>query len=801
MRLVLLVLILAGQSFAACFTVTASGSGTNSGADWNNAINGANLQTAVARGNVYYLAGGTYSHSTSSVIGYSFTTADSGTSTITIRAASSSDHCTDTGWSGGLAASSVNQVVMGCGAAGCTYNGTGYHIYISTDYWIFDGNGRTAIDSGYNMKVDDSWPNTFSNAIITDNNAHDITLQYIEFPGGGLDLGNVPDDNIGIASISCDVTGLIATLTLVGQRAHTYLYVGLWAAIAGVTNAGFNSAGTAANGTRIASFTSISDWTQSFTMSGQGYTCPASTSSSGGFLNGVQSGSANTFAFTNKAISGTVTTTGTAVHHTAGSNFLTSWPAGTPMLLWTGSGAFSSYNVIASVSGTADLTLQSAPAQGDGTYSYEVAFAKNDSFLNNYCHDITTCLSFERASNITITGNAFERTSSDATSFHAEIVADDGSSSVTIANNTFLDIEGTGAIVDLFRSGPLGLSSDWSIYGNVFAYSPGNPYHRTGIQNGLVSCINGVSCSNFHIYNNTAIGDATSGALTQALGWTSVNGVTGTVNTSGTAVAYVSGAKNFGALVGFGAGQPMLINGVQYTVASLTDATNLVLTTSAGTQTGVSSQIGAVIANNVVENNLAFNATQASGVWTNTLATTEDYNSYLQMATNAPSGPGAHDVIANAANPFVNLATNNFLLSAETSNLIGGLSLSPPYNVDPAGMTRGADGTWERGAYEFNSAASTPTFSAGIIIPQTVTISCSTGPTACYNFTGSPATNGTTGCTTGTLYSAPFTIAIPETIYAVCGGTGFTDSSVGTKTFVSPTALAIGPFASLWVSH
>jgi hypothetical protein len=37
------------------------------------------------------------------------------------------------------------------------------------------------------------------------------------------------------------------------------------------------------------------------------------------------------------------------------------------------------------------------------------------------------------------------------------------------------------------------------------------------------------------------------------------------------------------------------------------------------------------------------------------------------------------------------------------THLNDGASLSSPYNTDFAGNTRGADGTWERGAYEFNT--------------------------------------------------------------------------------------------------
>ncbi len=57
----------------------------------------------------------------------------------------------------------------------------------------------------------------------------------------------------------------------------------------------------------------------------------------------------------------------------------------------------------------------------------------------------------------------------------------------------------------------------------------------------------------------------------------------GTVNTSGTAVTYESGV-NFG---GLAAGQEIQINSVEYVISSVTSSTALVLTTSAGVQTGV----------------------------------------------------------------------------------------------------------------------------------------------------------------------------------------------------------------------
>jgi len=79
----------AKSAFAACHVVTPSGSGTRSGADWNNALAG--LPGTLTRGDIYYLADGTYS-------AYTFNTPLAGTTTIGIRKAQPGDHCTDTGW-------------------------------------------------------------------------------------------------------------------------------------------------------------------------------------------------------------------------------------------------------------------------------------------------------------------------------------------------------------------------------------------------------------------------------------------------------------------------------------------------------------------------------------------------------------------------------------------------------------------------------------------------------------------------------------------------------------------------------
>lgn len=67
---------------------------------------------------------------------------------------------------------------------------------------------------------------------------------------------------------------------------------------------------------------------------------------------------------------------------------------------------------------------------------------------------------------------------------------------------------------------------------------------------------------------------------------------------------------------------------------------------------------------------------------------------------------------------------------------------------------------------------------------QTVQLTAAHGGTTCWNTTGAPATNGSTGCATGTLYTAPIPVTSNGPIYAVAGGTGLSDSAVGSVAYI-----------------
>ncbi len=97
------------------------------------------------------------------------------------------------------------------------------------------------------------------------------------------------------------------------------------------------------------------------------------------------------------------------------------------------------------------------------------------------------------------------------------------------------------------------------------------------------------------------------------------------------------------------------------------------------------------------------------------------------------------------------------------------------------------------------AAAAAPTFSPGsgtYSASQNVTLSTtSSGAIICYNTTGSPATNGSTGCASGTLYAGPVTVSSSETLYAVAGGTGYSDSSVASSTYVIQPTVSTPTFS------
>jgi hypothetical protein len=111
---------------------------------------------------------------------------------------------------------------------------------------------------------------------------------------------------------------------------------------------------------------------------------------------------------------------------------------------------------------------------------------------------------------------------------------------------------------------------------------------------------------------------------------------------------------------------------------------------------------------NTAENNVVWNEPCAMG----SAITTHDYNSYLSCTDTAPTEAHGQTV---SLNPFVASSSNNFNLSTggtsncpSTTAVCSGLVLNTPYNVDPNGVTRGVNGVWDRGAFEYSGGPIPP---------------------------------------------------------------------------------------------
>ncbi|MCX6746941.1 MAG: hypothetical protein NTU63_02280, partial [Candidatus Pacearchaeota archaeon] len=97
---------------------------------------------------------------------------------------------------------------------------------------------------------------------------------------------------------------------------------------------------------------------------------------------------------------------------------------------------------------------------------------------------------------------------------------------------------------------------------------------------------------------------------------------------------------------------------------------------------------------NTVQNNLFYNSSGIIDVsGGNTI--NAGYNSYFSCYNVNLSQPGVQN---SSGNPFVNMGNGDFRLVSSTSP---GIMLGAPYNIDYGGNIRGADGVWDRGAYEF----------------------------------------------------------------------------------------------------
>ena len=264
-------LLFALPASAVCHVVTPAGAGLRDGSTWDNAFGG--LPATLVRGDVYYIATANYTG------GYRFNTPESGTTVITIKKATPTDHCTETGW----------QASFGVGQAVWDISNGGTFQFTDNGYWVFDGQYRSGLKSGHGFKI--NWGTKglgTSNTLYAVNvvgcasgppctpQLRNITVRYLEIAGGGVN--GTTDDSFAISSISRNAAGTQATVVTSSNARYIAdnqpTVVGSLIAVSGVADASFN--------TTSARVIATSDQTH-FTYANVG---TANATSSGGTLTG-----------------------------------------------------------------------------------------------------------------------------------------------------------------------------------------------------------------------------------------------------------------------------------------------------------------------------------------------------------------------------------------------------------------------------------------------------------------------------------------------------------------------------------
>lgn len=154
------------------------------------------------------------------------------------------------------------------------------------------------------------------------------------------------------------------------------------------------------------------------------------------------------------------------------------------------------------------------------------------------------------------------------------------------------------------------------------------------------------------------------------------------------------------------------------------------------------------------------------------------------------SGSSPPYQLTNTSSPAYRTGTN--LTSAYCGTL-------PALCTDPTGNARPSSAAWDMGAYYLPSgqaAAPTCTPGAGTYSgAQTVTCTNPNSGTTvmCYNFTGSPATNGDGAtCPSGsTAYTGTISISTSETLYIVAGTSTLSDSSIVSYVYTIQFVLSV----------
>lgn len=263
---------------------------------------------------------------------------------------------------------------------------------------------------------------------------------------------------------------------------------------------------------------------------------------------------------------------------------------------------------------------------------------------NCFIHDVGASPFFVRAAGFTlIQSNYISRNCSSPA--HAEgISASAGVNNLTLRFNIWADIEGTAAIATAcgcgFTTG--NTISNWWIYGNVFCYTTNNPSRPNpnwGLTDGVLSVFDVRCYGDFCFYNNTMVN----------------------LNDAAT-----GGSGVMRAGIAFGGAYPA--TAVKWYIKN-----NLWVNSPGAVQWHV----------------MTAGADIQDFQW--------DHNTYIHSGDPGDTDPAS---VTGVGSPLLNWQGGNFHLAAPTT---AGVTLAPLFGTDPDGSVRGADGVWDRGAFEFRA--------------------------------------------------------------------------------------------------
>lgn len=174
---------------------------------------------------------------------------------------------------------------------------------------------------------------------------------------------------------------------------------------------------------------------------------------------------------------------------------------------------------------------------------------------------------------------------------------------------------------------------------------------------------------------------------------------------------------------------------------------------------------------NTVVNNVFFNNTPGAGTGDTAFVNmgTTSYNWYYNTASSGDAGAGKSICTSSCSSYFQNAAGSNMALAAP----LPGTALAAEYGTDMFENSRGADGTWDRGAFEFNSGPDvTPPLVSGLtaanITSASAAISFTTSEAARGGVQYGPTTgygSGATNSSLATSHSFTLTGLLPNSVY------------------------------------